>query len=63
MGYIYPRLVYPLDDHLANAIFNSFEQHKDIFRLTRDDLSAERMNLLIISQEFHDDNSFDRLIP
>ena len=40
----------PVDDNLTNAIYDSFEQYNDIFRLTRNDLLAERMSILINSQ-------------
>ena len=39
-----------VDDNLTNAIYDSFEHCNDIFRLTRSDLLAERMSILINSQ-------------
>ena len=52
-------MFHPVDENLRNAILDFFKQHNDIFRLTQNDLLAERMSVLINSQEFHGDNCLD----
>jgi len=47
-----------LDETTMNALLDSFGQHNDTFRMTRNELLAERINVLMTMQEYCGDKQY-----
>jgi len=47
-----------LDETTMNALLDSFGQYNDTFRMTRNELLAERINVLMTMQEYCGDKQY-----